>query len=359
MTQKKQLQNTAIVDRTMTRATTSNRNKSTQRRIRHIGVFSVGTLFGFFISSLFFFSASIRENLACSERNSKISGSLASASPPAFRSKKDLQQDDEGWKQIHVFYGNKSHVTDASTIPVSYFHANEWFSQYRQDEVVSRLLHGKRNGFFIDLAANDAIRISNTYALETFFDWTGICLEPNPAYWSGLSYRKCDVVAAVVGGRNMEEVAFRFPKEKGPKGGIVGEVFDNKDSEPGESRRRFTVKLLDIFRKFNVPHIIDYISLDVEGAEDLVMSAFPFYEYSFNIMTLERPSSALTNILNSNGYILLKTLKKGTEALWIHHSIQDSLDMSALEIASQNYKYREKDNQTRIAPEMEYKLLMS
>lgn len=317
-------------------------------------IFAGGTLFGFFVSSLLFLSSAIRENFACTSGSN--SNSLLT---PAFVSSKGveeltttLQRDDAGWKTIHIFYGSKKYATDDSTIPAQYFYANEWFSQYRQDEIVSRLLHGKRNGYFIDLAANDAIRISNTYALETFFNWTGLCLEPNPIYWNGLSFRECDVVAAVVGSETMNEVSFRFPKVKAPKGGIVGKGFDNKQSESNESRRRFTVKLKDVFRRFNVPRVIDYISLDVEGSEDLVMSAFPFQEYQFNIMTLERPSQQLRKLLDSNDYVLLKSLKERTETIWVHQSMMESLDLSALKIDSEHYKYRETGNATRIAPEM-------
>jgi hypothetical protein len=326
-------------------------NRRTQDRMKQIAVFSCGILLGFFTSSILFLSSHNLEH-TCSEGKSQLSGSLATLHPSAFRWKRHPPRSDDGWKLIHVFYGNQSHITDASTVPAPYFQANQWFSQYRQDEIVSRLLHEKRNGFFIDLAANDAVRISNTYALETQLDWQGVCLEPNPVYWSSLSYRRCHAAAAVVGSQNMSEVSFKFPNDKAPKGGIVGKEFDNKDSNGEESQRRFTVKLSDVFRRFNVPRVIDYISLDVEGAEDLVMSAFPFSEYRFNLLTVERPSSTLSDILTLNGYILLKTLKSGTETLWVHKAIQDSLDMSALQIDSQNYKYRENTNVTRIAPEL-------
>eukprot|EP00980_Cylindrotheca_fusiformis_P008217 scaffold1736_cov127-Cylindrotheca_fusiformis.AAC.31 len=86
--------------------------------------------------------------------------------------------------------------------------------------IVAKLFHGKRNGYFVDLAAKDAVRISNTYALETFFGWNGICLELNSVYWGGLAYRKCHVVAAVVGNKSMDEVQFNFPQSKAPTGGI-------------------------------------------------------------------------------------------------------------------------------------------
>ena len=261
-----------------------------------------------------------------------------------------FKKEDAGWKNIHVFYGDNSHMFDATDLPAPYFKANKWFSQYRQDEIVSKLLHGKRGGYFIDLAANDAVRLSNTYALETHFGWKGLCLEPNPIYWTGLSYRKCDVVAAIVGNRTMEEISFRFPRSKAPKGGILGGSFDNKSDQWNEGHPRFTVSLLEVFQKFHVPKIIDYISLDIEGAEDLVMSSFPFVKYRFNVMTVERPSDALSTLLTANGYVLLKRIKKNTETLWVHNSILANLDTSALDIDSQNYKYNDSKGRVRIAP---------
>jgi hypothetical protein len=307
-------------------------------------------MFGFVASSLLFLLSSNIENISCSQRTLQMMFPNANHIPPttATSSKFDSSY---GWKTIHVFYGDTAHIADAANLPTPYFHANQWFSQYRQDEIIAKLLHGKRNGYFIDLASNDAVRISNTYALETFFDWDGICLEPNPAYWGGLAYRKCHVAAAVVGNYTMNEVQFTFPKAKAPKGGIVGRQFDNKNDKADTIQRRYTVTLIDIFQRFQAPKIIDYLSLDVEGAEDLVMSSFPFADYRFNILTVERPSESLSQILSSNGYILLKTLKAGKETLWIHSSIRNDLDMAALEIDSQNYKYHENTGTRRIAPE--------
>ncbi len=247
-----------------------------------------------------------------------------------------------GWSLIHVFYGNTSHIEDASTIPTDFFQTHQWFSQLKQDIVVSTLLKKKQNGYFVDLASNDAVRISNTYALETFHGWTGLCLEPNPVYWAGLSYRKCDVVAAVVGKESMQEIKFKYPNRAGPKGGIVGSEFDNKlPSKFNEDHRRFTVTLQEIFERFDTPKIIDYLSLDVEGAEDFIMNSFPFSNYQFNVLTVERPSKVLTNLLESHGYMMIKQLKEWGETLWIHRSIESDIDRSALEIDT-TQKYREK-----------------
>jgi len=39
-----------------------------------------------------------------------------------------------------------------------------------------------RDGFFIDLAAADGVRISNTYFLERYLNWKGVLFEPNPKF---------------------------------------------------------------------------------------------------------------------------------------------------------------------------------
>jgi hypothetical protein len=108
---------------------------------------------------------------------------------------------------------------------------------------------------------------------------------------------------------------------------------------------------LDIFEKFHVPAVIDYISLDIEGAEDVVMSSFPFARYRFNLMSVERPSPALSNLLLSQGYQLLTAIKY-VDTIWAHHSILHQLDRTALlTIDFANYKYRENTGRARRAPE--------
>jgi hypothetical protein len=258
-------------------------------------------------------------------------------------------QTNDGWKQIHVFVGNQvssRQLAGASTISNSYFEKVQWFSQVRQDLVVFKLLREKRNGYFVDLAANDAVKISNTYALEQFHGWTGLAIEPNPIYWSSLSFRKCHVAAAVIGQRTGEELLFRFPRDKAPKGGLVGEQYDNKKSNrnnnSNEEQWRFAVSLRDVFEKFQVPSVIDYFSLDVEGAETFVMESFPFDQYRFDVLTVERADDKLRNILEQNGYKRLKNLRSWGETLWIHSSIENLIDKSALTIDTEHYQYREK-----------------
>lgn len=102
-----------------------------------------------------------------------------------------------GWTTIQVFRGTTSGIDSPNK--------SSWHSQMRQDELVFSLLRNKTDGYFVDLAANDAIQLSNTYSLERDWGWNGVCIEPNPIYWYNLStFRSCDTIAAVVGSRRME-----------------------------------------------------------------------------------------------------------------------------------------------------------
>ena len=77
---------------------------------------------------------------------------------------------DDGWRSVDVFFGKTDHL-DRTLPRDEEGKLARWFSQAAQDELVSGLLRGKQNGYFIDLAANDATVFSNTYALEQRYGW--------------------------------------------------------------------------------------------------------------------------------------------------------------------------------------------
>eukprot|EP00934_Nitzschia_sp_Nitz4_P001913 Nitzschia sp. Nitz4//scaffold242_size29646//3828//4860//NITZ4_008046-RA/size29646-snap-gene-0.68-mRNA-1//-1//CDS//3329543800//1913//frame0 len=223
-------------------------------------------------------------------------------------SSSSLDNNENGWHPIHIFYGDRSGLKAPD---------QPWYAQVHQDEVLMDLIGP--NGFFIDLAANDAVEFSNTLALERF-GWKGLCIEPNPGYWYRLSHRECTVVGALIG-TTREKVQVKF---RGVFGGIVGKL-DNKladrKAEPeAPEEDRYTTPALEVFERFNVPKVIDYLSLDIEGAEYLVMKDFPFDQYQFKILTVERPPKPLRELLESKGYVFLKSLAWWGETLWAHES---------------------------------------
>lgn len=228
---------------------------------------------------------------------------------------------EHGWGTVNVFYGNRDTlVAEAMNHGIQ----NDTFSQAGQDRYALELLGGKRNGFFVDLAANHALLLSNTYLLERDYDWNGICIEPNWQYWNGLaSLRKCTVVGAVGGSPlSSEEIKFRFHPSK-PFIGAFGGI-EKLQGQPkhGEEllETRFTIGLSQILDKFHAPATIDYLSLDVEGAEELIFADFPFDRYTFLVMNVERPKPKLRAVLEQHGYVKLRTDKWG-DTIWKHNSL--------------------------------------
>jgi hypothetical protein len=218
--------------------------------------------------------------------------------------------DGDGWHPIHVYYGEKSGIFEGAANRNA-----EWFSQVHQDEIVVDLLGD--GGYFIDLAANAAREFSNTLALENH-GWNGLCIEPNSKYWYGLSHRKCAVAGAFLGSKK-EQVDVKF---RGVFGGIVGLMdikMANRKLEPRASTvKRYTVPIIEVLQRFKVPKNVDYMSLDVEGAEYLIMKDFPFDKYQIKLMTVERPSDELRQLLEQHGFVYLKDLAWWGETLWAH-----------------------------------------
>ena len=77
-----------------------------------------------------------------------------------------------------------------------------------------------------------------------------------------------------------------------------------------------------VLDKFNAPEVIDYLSLDVEGAEERVLTNFPFNKYTFLAMTIERPTPELEKVLFDNGYVFVMVSKKlPFDTFYVHKTI--------------------------------------
>ena len=85
----------------------------------------------------------------------------------------------------------------------------KFIGQKGQDRwIIDTIFNYKKNGYFIDLAATDGIKINNTYLIEKKLNWKGICIEPNPKYYKELKKnRNCIVIND--GSENDTEIQFK------------------------------------------------------------------------------------------------------------------------------------------------------
>ena len=219
----------------------------------------------------------------------------------------------------------------------------KFISQKNQDDwIIKEIFNFKKNGFFVDLAASDGVSINNTFLLEKYLDWNGICIEPLPRHYNELKKnRKCILVNECV---DSTTHTVEFISNKGVRGlanGILDTDMDNNYKiRGGLIKQAFnkntvikmkTKTLEEILDENNAPKIIDYLSLDVEGAETRIMENFPFTRYKFLSMTIERPTPKLNKLLFENGYLFVRnsnTMKKKVpfDTFYIHKSL-DSPDI--------------------------------
>jgi FkbM family methyltransferase len=208
------------------------------------------------------------------------------------------------------------------------------YSQAGQDLWVARDVFGfMPGGYFVDIGAADGVALSNSYALEKYLGWNGVCIEASPRAFARLQQRRNCRCLNVCLDETPGEV--RFVEERGFFGGIVGSDTDNPKATAGGAVITLPTRVLgELLEAENAPSMFDYLSLDVEGAEERVMRGFPFDRYAFRCATIERPSPALRQLLSSHGYWLVAELP-GLDCFYLHESMKNSYVVRAQEAANE------------------------
>ena len=194
------------------------------------------------------------------------------------------------------------------------------------DFLINNVFNYEMNGlpksrFFIDLACADGVRINNTYFSEKHLGWTGLLFEPNPGYRKSVeNHRSSKLITSCVNDGEGDLVRFRI--DNGMAGGIVSEDTDNSERIRGNELSK--AEILDVptttlekeLKHANAPTLIDFLSLDIEGAEWIALRNFPFDQYKFRCMAIERPNELLDLLLDSKGYRQVAHLKY--DVIYVH-----------------------------------------
>ena len=176
-------------------------------------------------------------------------------------------------------------------------------------------------GFYIELGANDGLKQSNTMFLETYKGWNGILIEPHLDNFQRLIENRSKKNYFV----NCACVSFDFPAKnyRYLYSDLMTIGLDDKNDiadraehaangakylKPGETNQIFfsNARTLDsILRETNAPRMIDFLSLDVEGAELSVLEGINFQVFNFKYILVEsRKPTHIFEFLLIRGYIL-------------------------------------------------------
>jgi FkbM family methyltransferase len=165
--------------------------------------------------------------------------------------------------------------------------------QAGQDLLAYLYFRGKRSGFFLDIGAHDGRTYSNSYVFEQL-GWRGACVEPLPGVFERLRQnRRCDCYQAALAGRSDPEAPFIHAQGVDTLSGLESDLVCGHGDwilREGGKPERIKVRAMT-FPELMVhyPRIltIDFLSLDVEGAEMSILKTIDFEKYSFGLITVE------------------------------------------------------------------------
>jgi FkbM family methyltransferase len=190
-------------------------------------------------------------------------------------------------------------------------------SQLGQELEVLKVFKNKTDGFFIEIGASDGINLSNTYLLETQYNWKGICVEPIPDKFELLCKNRPNSSCSdkAVYNESNKPIIFDIANNDTLFSGIskhidhVAMVNSNKTQIIVH-----TISLNDLLEQFNAPSFIEYLSLDTEGSELEILKSFNFQKYTFGIIDVEHNfveprRTQIRELLILNGYDYIKQNK--------------------------------------------------
>lgn len=192
----------------------------------------------------------------------------------------------------------------------------EQYSQGGQDIYVTRILKEKRDGYFIEIGANNGYTMSNTYLLEKNYGWKGICIEPTPYKIHELKNNRPNAICLETSVFSESNLELDFTMTVIDILNVLteyAEIAVDFLNQSGQIIKVKTKTLTDILNENNAPENIDYLSIDTNGSEYKVLEGIDFTKYKFNVITvknslIEERQNRIKEILTSNGYSKQQTV---------------------------------------------------
>jgi len=184
-------------------------------------------------------------------------------------------------------------------------------AQILQDLWVLWQLDFPKSGFVLDIGAGDGVRFSNSLLFEEL-GWSGLLVEPNPRHAEALAARRMKHVAACIWTASDEQVGFLDvvddPDFSRLAEGLAPDMHDRSGRRDGAARVEApTLDAETLMRRYGCPDLIDYLSLDIEGAEAIFLQGLDLTRWRFRCITVEHnytpERDVIAALLGQHGYV--------------------------------------------------------
>ena len=189
------------------------------------------------------------------------------------------------------------------------------YSQYNQDKwLLDNLFRNKKEGFFVEIGADDGIDKSNTKLFEDI-GWNGLCIEPSFNRFQLLKNnrkciceniavsddeRECDFLDISGYGKGLSGLIEKY--EPAHKQRIQKEI-QNPNNTGSEIIQVKTTTLDSLIKKHKISYI-DFCSIDTEGAELEIIKGINFNYITIDAFLIENNynDQHIPKILEQQGY---------------------------------------------------------
>jgi len=199
-------------------------------------------------------------------------------------------------------------------------------AQFAQDIMAYLFFNGKKDGFYIEIGANDGYGGSTTFWAEQL-DWKGICVEPQKETFDRLKkHRNCALYNFAISDKTQRCVEFISFPDNDYRSGIADTMTTQHIEEAKKLSRMQTTTIdittfCDMMKDFSDVKYIDFLSIDTEGHEMNVLRSIDFDKYSFGFITIEtEENSDVVKFIIQKGYKPLLTA--GSDVIFVPNACE-------------------------------------
>jgi FkbM family methyltransferase len=192
-----------------------------------------------------------------------------------------------------------------------------------QEELLIRhFFRDRRDGVYLDIGCFDYKKWSTTYYLEKHLGWTGIGVDADDQYRGGWEEHrpKSKFVAYAVTDKSGETIKFHLA------GGLSATEADTKNLEMWKEKKKFktvavevpTITMNDLLEREGIEKI-DFLSMDINGAEPVALAGFDIERYSPALVHVEASPHRhddLRAYFEKHNYVRIEEYAKHDKTNW-------------------------------------------
>lgn len=181
-----------------------------------------------------------------------------------------------------------------------------------QQDIFALILSGfKRGGYFVEFGATNGVDLSNSYLLEKSYGWSGILAEPGRNWHAALHQNRSCIIDTSCVWRKTGEVMPFLEASEGEYSTLAPFAKRDYHAHRRTDPKTYdvdTITLTDLLARHKAPAYIDFLSIDTEGSEFVILEQFDYTAHQFGLITVEHNFSGtrdpIRQLMQRKGYKL-------------------------------------------------------